>query len=413
MSLILTKEGLAAYAQSEATGVKLQATHMAVGDGGGASVAHTDASETLINETWRGELQRIEVAASGEVEFEGHVPITVGGWYIREVALYADDTLLALGSHPETWKPAPESPDKVELVITAPVMFASADNISLTVDVTKVLATQENVNNAINTHNTSDTAHADIREAIAAVAGSADDFIKSSVIIEKGDIIIGNADGKPERLALPSNGKILGSVDGRPAWVDMPEFISAALGGIPTHSAEFTTDGTWSAPAALLDGVAVVEVQAGGCYGKAAYNYLDAQNSPTPVGAGGGGSGRYFLGLVPVSAGTDYAVTVGVGGDYSPATPAGSSSFADLVSCPAAPASNSADLASIDASVFALFSHAAPGQLGGIGGGVGLGGSAPHGVGGANSSGSGYGAGGSGANDGAPGRVRIWWNQRS
>ncbi|WP_338669787.1 phage tail protein [Pseudodesulfovibrio methanolicus] len=160
MSLILTKAGLDAYAQSEATGTKLQATHMAVGDGGGAPVAHTDTSEALVSETWRGELQKIEVAASGEVEFQGHVPITVGGWYIREIAIYADDTLLALSSHPETWKPAPEAPDKVELVITAPVKFANTDNINLTVDTTKVLASQEHVAAEIEKHNVSEEAHA-------------------------------------------------------------------------------------------------------------------------------------------------------------------------------------------------------------------------------------------------------------
>jgi len=160
MSLILTEAGRDAYAQSETTGVKLQATHLAVGDGGGATVAHTDTSEALVNETWRGELQNIEKTASGEVEFTGHVPITVGGWYIREVAIYADDTLLAVGGHPETWKPAPESPDKVELVIVGPVKFASTDNISLTVDTTKVLASQDHVETKIKEHNTSKDAHA-------------------------------------------------------------------------------------------------------------------------------------------------------------------------------------------------------------------------------------------------------------
>ncbi|WP_419787203.1 phage tail protein [Pseudodesulfovibrio sp.] len=162
MSLILTKAGLNAYAQSETDGVKLQATHMAIGDGGGEAVAHTDKSEALVNETWRGELQEIKLTASGEVEFIGHVPITIGGWYIREIAIYADDTLLALSSHPETWKPAPEAPDKVELVITAPVKFANADNISMTVDTTKVLASQEHVAEKIEEHNTSEAAHANM-----------------------------------------------------------------------------------------------------------------------------------------------------------------------------------------------------------------------------------------------------------
>jgi|GEM_PF-3007764 len=171
MSLILTQAGLAAYAQADATGVKLQATHMAAGDGGGQAVAHTPDSTALVRETWRGELQEITVAASGEVEFVAHVPLTVGGWYIREVAVYADAVLLAVGSHPELWKPAPESPDKVELIITAPVKFANAATLSLTVDTTKVLASQEHVAVKIEEHDQDEQAHAFLQGLIAALEG--------------------------------------------------------------------------------------------------------------------------------------------------------------------------------------------------------------------------------------------------
>ncbi|NDV18282.1 hypothetical protein GO013_02480 [Pseudodesulfovibrio sp. JC047] len=160
MSLILTKAGLNAYAQAEVTGTKLQATHMATGDGNGQSVSHTSQSTELAHETWRGSLQRIEITASGEVEFEGHVPLTVGGWYIREVAIYAGEVLLAIGSHPEVWKPDPEAPEKVELVITAPVKFDNAAIINLTVDTTKVLASQEMVVGTVAQHNEDNNAHA-------------------------------------------------------------------------------------------------------------------------------------------------------------------------------------------------------------------------------------------------------------
>jgi phage-related tail fiber protein len=171
MSLILTQAGLAAYAQADATGVKLQATHMAAGDGGGQAVAHTSDSTALVRETWRGELQEITVAASGEVEFVAHVPISVGGWCIREVAIYADDVLLAVGAHPQLWKPAPESPDKVELVITAPVKFANAATLSLTVDTTKVLASQKHVVEKIDEHDQDEQAHAFLQGLIAGLEG--------------------------------------------------------------------------------------------------------------------------------------------------------------------------------------------------------------------------------------------------
>ncbi len=162
MSLILTKAGLAAYAQAEATGIKLQATHMAVGDGGGEAVAHTSDSLALVNEVWRGALQEITVAPSGEVEFIAHVPVTVGGWYIRELAVYGADTLLAVGAHPELWKPDPTAPDKVELEITAPIKFDNAATLNLVVDTTKVLASQSHVAVKIAEHDAAPEAHGDL-----------------------------------------------------------------------------------------------------------------------------------------------------------------------------------------------------------------------------------------------------------
>jgi hypothetical protein len=162
MSLILTKAGLAAYAQAEATGIKLQATHMAVGDGNGEAVAHTSDSLVLVNEVWRGALQEITVAPSGEVEFIAHVPVTVGGWYIRELAVYGADTLLAVGAHPELWKPDPTAPDKVELEITAPIKFDNAATLNLVVDTTKVLASQSHVAGKIAEHDAAPEAHGDL-----------------------------------------------------------------------------------------------------------------------------------------------------------------------------------------------------------------------------------------------------------
>ncbi|AMK10841.1 phage tail protein [Pseudodesulfovibrio indicus] len=166
MALILTKAGAEAYAEAEATGIKLQGTHMAVGDGNGVAVSPTNAWESLTNETWRGDLQSITANEAGQAVFVAHVPITVGGWYIREVGIFAGETLIAVAAYPEAWKPAPEAADKVELVITAPLAFSDTENISLTVDTTKVLASQVHVAEAIDTHDTDPGAHADIRQAL-------------------------------------------------------------------------------------------------------------------------------------------------------------------------------------------------------------------------------------------------------
>lgn len=176
MSLILTQAGLAALAEAESTGSKVQATHMAVGDGDGATPEHTAASTALDNETWRGALQSITINEQGETEagqqviFEAHVPMTVGGWYIRECALYAADVLLAIGPHPTLYKPAPEDPTKMEHIIKAVVTFGNADVVSLIVDPAVVLASQEHVATKVAEHNADATSHADIRDEIDAMA---------------------------------------------------------------------------------------------------------------------------------------------------------------------------------------------------------------------------------------------------
>tara|TARA_Y100001954_G_scaffold237898_1_gene303245 strand:- start:52917 stop:53849 length:933 start_codon:yes stop_codon:yes gene_type:complete len=174
MALIITADGIDALASAESTGVKLQATHMAVGDGNGNAVAHTSESPSLINERWRGELQEIKKKNAGEVEFTAHVPFTVGDWYVREVAIYAGDVLLAIGSHPEVWKPAPEAPDKLELLICAPVVFGNTDNISVTVDSTKVLASQEYVAGEFTKHNGDVEAHGGVLIGAATHASAKD-----------------------------------------------------------------------------------------------------------------------------------------------------------------------------------------------------------------------------------------------
>jgi hypothetical protein len=170
MALILTTAGLAALANADATGTKEQATHLAVGDGNGEIPDFVEGVTSLVNEQWRGELQEIVLLEDGKtVEFVGHVPITVGGWYIREVAIYAGDTLLAIGGHPSMWKPGPEdSANKLEATIYTPVKIENATGVlELTVDSTKVLASQEHVATKIVEHDEDTAAHGNVGPAFA------------------------------------------------------------------------------------------------------------------------------------------------------------------------------------------------------------------------------------------------------
>jgi hypothetical protein len=224
VSLIITKAGLLALSAAETSGAKLQATHMAVGDGSGQPPEHTNASTALVNEVWRGALDAITLREDGQtesgqaVEFRAHIPMTTGGWYIREVAIYADDVLLAIGAHPVMWKPSPDDPTKLEHTIYAPVVFGNAATLALTIDPSKVLATQQAVDEAVAAHNVSPNAHGNVFKAL-------DDHI---------------GDQNDPHATLPPGGDpgqtIIKQTDGGLAW--------GAVAGMPVGALLFSTTGT-------------------------------------------------------------------------------------------------------------------------------------------------------------------------
>jgi len=58
---VITKVGLAKIAKAAAVGSKLQLSERAVGDGGGRDIEPSDAVAALVNEVYRGAVNRLEV----------------------------------------------------------------------------------------------------------------------------------------------------------------------------------------------------------------------------------------------------------------------------------------------------------------------------------------------------------------
>ena len=176
MSLILTQAGLAALAEAESTGSKVQATHMAVGDGDGATPEHTAASTALDNETWRGALQSITINEQGETR----------GWAasrLRGPRPYDRGRLVhprmrpVRRRRPPGHRPAPDPlqtrarrPDEDGAHHQSRRDLRNADAVSLIVDPAVVLASQEHVATKVAEHNADATSHADIRDEIDAMA---------------------------------------------------------------------------------------------------------------------------------------------------------------------------------------------------------------------------------------------------
>ncbi|MFU9532655.1 phage tail protein, partial [Klebsiella pneumoniae] len=105
---ILTEHGEERFAQAALTGEQVGFAEMAVGDGAGAEIVPTREFTGLVNELYRAPLNRVVIAdqAKNVIRTEMIMLPEVGGFWLREAALYDDDGVcLAIASIPPSYKP--------------------------------------------------------------------------------------------------------------------------------------------------------------------------------------------------------------------------------------------------------------------------------------------------------------------
>ncbi|HBV9145723.1 phage tail protein [Klebsiella pneumoniae] len=105
---ILTPAGEAKMAAAAISGEPVGFSHMGVGDGGGTPYQPYAAKTGLVNELYRAPLNRLVIADSGANVIRAEMVMfpQVGGFWLREAALYDDDGVcLALASLPPSYKP--------------------------------------------------------------------------------------------------------------------------------------------------------------------------------------------------------------------------------------------------------------------------------------------------------------------
>ncbi|CAH9054984.1 hypothetical protein PSECIP111951_01149 [Pseudoalteromonas holothuriae] len=145
---MLTPAGRAKIANAIGTGIKINLTKFAVGDG----VIHPDAQQ-LTNERFRGLINTSKTLDNNPamIEIVGIVPSTEGGFYVREAAFYTeDDEAFAIVKYPETYKPNIADNASAELGIKAVIDVVQSHMVELKIDPSMVYATQEHVSNEIN-----------------------------------------------------------------------------------------------------------------------------------------------------------------------------------------------------------------------------------------------------------------------
>lgn len=150
-STTITAIGAERLANAALTGIPVGFAEMGVGDGAGTLPAAGAMRVSLINEKFRGPLNRLEISDSEAsiIEAEMIMPPQVGGYWLRELAIYADDgACLAVGNMPETYKPLLAEGSGRFQIIRMQLRVSSTAAVELLADPSVILATSEDVQTA-------------------------------------------------------------------------------------------------------------------------------------------------------------------------------------------------------------------------------------------------------------------------
>ncbi len=146
--VILTSLGQAALAAAQAGGEAVHLTEFAVGDGGGAYCDPLETQVGLVNEVWRGSINKIFVHSQNHnwVVAEALIPADEGGFDIREAGIFDDvGNLFAVGKYPLTTKPAYGSGSEKELYVRLVMQVSNAADVQMTVDLSVATATMQDL----------------------------------------------------------------------------------------------------------------------------------------------------------------------------------------------------------------------------------------------------------------------------
>lgn len=144
---LLTRVGAALHANAQVNQTTVPWTHMRLGDGNGAAVVPTENQTGLVRQVHTLQITDIAVHPDNPnwVIVEAVVPSDVGGWTVRETAIYggADgNTCIAVGNYPETYKPVLAEGAGREMVMRMVVEISSVATVKLQIDPAVAIASR-------------------------------------------------------------------------------------------------------------------------------------------------------------------------------------------------------------------------------------------------------------------------------
>ncbi|HFO2759353.1 TPA: phage tail protein [Klebsiella variicola] len=152
-SAVLTEAGEVALAEAALSGLPVGFALMGVGDGNGMLPAALASQYGLINERYRAPINRLAIAdnSASVIRAEMIIPPQVGGFWLREAALYDDDGVcLAVASVPESYKPQLAEGSGRLHALNLWIKVSNTADVKITADLSLVMASAEDVEKAKN-----------------------------------------------------------------------------------------------------------------------------------------------------------------------------------------------------------------------------------------------------------------------
>lgn len=150
---ILTPAGEAKMAAAAISGEPVGFSNMGVGDGGGTPYQPYAEQTGLVNELYRAPLNRLVIADSGANVIRAEMVMfpQVGGFWLREAALYDDDGVcLAVASLPPSYKPLLAEGSGRQQAVNLWIAVNNTADVRLMTDPAVVIASLGEVNRAKN-----------------------------------------------------------------------------------------------------------------------------------------------------------------------------------------------------------------------------------------------------------------------
>jgi len=152
---VVTTLGQSRIAAAIAAGTDINITQLAVGDGNGKATTPVATQTKLVKEVFRTPLNslKLDPTHGNWVIAEAVISASVGGFWMREMGLFADDgTLIAVCNMADTYKPTLAEGSGRTQTLRMVIAVSNTEAISLLIDDSVIMATEQYVNDLLAAH---------------------------------------------------------------------------------------------------------------------------------------------------------------------------------------------------------------------------------------------------------------------